>query len=384
MEHVFGGQGKTNYLLHKALADIEQGAGVLFVDPVGSATDALLSRIPKHRTQDCLVIDPTDVDHPVGWNVLHNAENKPLLAAILSQTIKAIWNYDRVATPVLDRMTYNTIAALLEYPDATLLMMEPMLTDRAFRDRVLEHVRDPVLCEKWSYWSGLKDKDWQQLISSTENKAGEFSEDPRIRNIMGQRSTFDLKRMMFDRKIVLLRLPQGQLGNKTAMFGSLFLAHVQAIAYSRSVPIPFGIYIDDAYHFDTPVLRQLVSAGRRYGLSVTAANQYLAQLSPELRSSLIGNADRRVMFRTGIEDSDSLHRTIPENNTLPKMHELPLYEAMVFDGDLRRERVPLFTPGRHKRVRKVVEQSRRVYSSKRKAVEQHIASSLGGLHAGEH
>src|SRR5690606_9872283 len=134
----------------------------------------------------------------------------------------------------------------------------PMLTNKAFRKRVLEHVSDPVLLRKWAYWETFPDKEWRQLISSTENKAGEFSEDPRIRQMVGADSTFDLRRLMFDGGIILLRLPTAQLGQKTALFGSLFLAYLLSVTYDRKGIVPFHVFVDDCQHFDTPVLRQLL------------------------------------------------------------------------------------------------------------------------------
>lgn len=343
---------------------MENDGGLLFIDPQGRAIDTILSHVPKRRTRDVLLIDPTDV--PVGWNILDQVENKPLTAAILSQTIKSIWNYDGVATPIMDRMTYSSVAALLEYPRATLLDFERFFLDSAFRTSVLDTVSDSVLKRRWDYWTDYPEKEWRQLISSTENKAGEFTEDPRVRAIIGQRSTFNLKRMLFDRKIILLRLPQGELAGKTGMLGSLFLAHLQAVAYSRHIHIPFNVFVDDCYLFDTPVLRQLVGNGARFGLSLSVANQYLAQLSPELRSSLIGNASRRVIFRTGYDDSETLHRVMPPNNNQPKFHELAPFEAILAEGQvsnaftrLKTEQVP---PGPRKRATKVVATSRGFYA----------------------
>src|SRR5690606_25663091 len=161
---VFGmsGTGKSTELVRRALKDIDAGEGVLFVDPDGSAIDTILSRFPKRR--GALVIDPTDIDHPVGFNPLSGVKNKPFIISLLKDTVKALWHYDRMATPVLDRTLYNTLAALLEYPNATLLHIEPMLTDSRFRQRVLQHVSDPVLLRKWAYWTTKKAQDWEQLI----------------------------------------------------------------------------------------------------------------------------------------------------------------------------------------------------------------------------
>lgn len=376
--HIFGGQGKTNLLISDCLEALKDG-GALFVDPNGDAADALLSLCPK---REVLIIDPTDVARPVGFNVLYDVRNKPLLASLLVSAIKAIAGYEDMPTPVLDRITFNTLAALLEYPSATLLHMEPMLTDRRFRERVLKRVSDPVLLRKWEYWSRKKEKEWDQLIASTENKAGDFSEDPRIRNILGQgETTFDLRRLIFNRSLIVLRLPQSQLGRKTTMFGALFLSYFLSVAYERPGLFPFHVFIDDVQHFDTLVTRHLLAYGRRHNLHVTATNRYLAELSDELRSALIGTCDRRVMFQTGIEDSEYLHRTLPYDNTVPKLHQLAPFEAVLFAGRntsridrIETRRIP---KGSMRNRKLLVQQSRRTYGRSRGKVEEAINRALG-------
>ena len=376
--HIFGGPGKSTLLINQCLDALRDG-GALFVDPDGAAADRLLSLCPKRPV---LVIDPTDVSYPVGFNVLFDVRNKPLMASLLLSTVKAIWRYDRIATPVLDRTLYNSLAALLDYPGATLLHIEPMLTDKPFRERVLDHVSDPVLLRRWAYWSRKKEKDWDQLIASTENKAGEFSEDPRIRNIVGQSTTtFDLRRLMFDRALIVLRLPHGSLGQKTTMFGSLFLAYLLSVVSERRGIFPFHVFIDDVEHFDTPVVRQLLADGARHNVHVTAANQYLAQLSEELRSALIGTSERRIMFRCGIEDSVFLHRTLPEDNTRPKLHQLGLYEAMLFKGEnssrIETIKTKSLPRGSQKQRNLLVRQSRRSYGRDGGRVEEAVARIVG-------
>lgn len=379
------GTGKSTLMKRLALEEIERGEGVLFIDPHGDAIDDILGRIPKARTADVLVIDPSDAEFPVGWNLLENVppSERPFVVSALSDTIKWIWKYDRMPTPVMDRMTYNTIAALLEYPGATLLHIEPMLTSPTFRRRVLEHVSDPVLLHKWAYWNTRSPKDWNALISSTENKAGEFSEDPRIRHVIGQaRSTFHLKRMMFGRKIVMLRLPQGRLGlKKTSMFGSLFLSHLQAVAYSRTVPLPFHVFIDECHNFDTPVLREMLSGVRKFGVTLTLANQYMAQLSPELESAILANTETKYIFRVGYEDSEQLHRSIPKHFQDIDFAKLPPFWARVITAyDDNRERLPDLS-GHSSRARRnrVVMQSKRAYGTPRGEVEEAVARFLKGI-----
>lgn len=258
---IFGasGTGKTTLLISRAL----QCPAFLYVDPHGD--DTLLEHFPKGK--EALVIDPTG--YPVGWNILQDVSNKPLVASLIRDTVRAVWGYSDMATPVMDRMLFNSVSALLEVPGATLLDLERLLTNRDFRDKVLAKITNSVLKAKWAVWEGKNARDWEALIQSTENKAGEFSEDPRIRAIIGNRSTFDLKRMMFEQKSIVLRLPIAELGEqKVKLVGSLFLAHIMAVAAERTVKMPFGVFIDDCQLFDTPILRSLLANTRRTDATV--------------------------------------------------------------------------------------------------------------------
>lgn len=346
---IFGqsGTGKTTYLITR----LRQSSSFLLIDP--HADDTLLLQFPKR--DKVLVIDPTA--YPVGWNILDERGNKPLLASLIRDTVKAVWGYDKTATPVLDRMLFNSVYALLHQPNSTLLDLGKMLTDADFRSRVLNRVDDQYLQEKWTFWESRRD--YNDLISSTENKAGEFTEDPRIRKVVGRPSAFSLKKIMFNQGAIVLRLPQSKLGeSKVKLLGSLFIAHLMIVASARTVKMPFEIYIEDCQMFDTPVLRNLLANAKRYGLSLTVTNQYLGQLSPDLRSSLLGNCSERVMFRTGIEDSDFLHRTIPEDNNVARLHERANYHPLIYRGGRLTEEhtKPLGKPKR-KRMKGILRES---------------------------
>ena len=377
---IFGmaGTGKTTFMAHEILRDLEDGNGVIVLDPNGDLSDAVLSRCPKRRTRDVLIIDPTD-DMPVGFNPLSGISNKPRVAELLKDTIKELAGYDRTPTPLMERVLYNSVAALLEYPGATLLDLEPMLIDKAFRSRVLEHVSDTYVLRRFAYWDTFAAKEFRQTISSSENKAGDFSEDPRIRHILGQQSTFDLSTMLFDQKVIILRLPRLELGAKSRMLGSLFLAYLLVVAARRGPLPPVPIYIDDCNEFDTPPLRQLLSQSERLGLPVTVSNQYLDQLSIELRASLFGNCQRRVMFRTGVADSAELHRTIPENNTEAKLHTRLPWKPMYFDGKytsrIESIEIPSLNQGSTHRKSLIVRSSRRQYGSIRQKVEESLLAA---------
>jgi hypothetical protein len=348
------GSGKTTKLLSLAIEEMNAGNGVLFLD-VNGAAETFLAHCPKRRTDDVLYLDP--VSYPVGWNILDDRDNIPLSATLIRDTMRALSNYTQ-ATPVMSRVLYAGVASLMYKPGTSLLDLERVLTDASYRKEVLKYVDDPFLLRRWEYWEDKNDRDYDNMIASAENKGGEFTEDPRIRRIM-ERSTFNLRELLFKKSIIVLSLPQGQLGSRGASLGSLFLAHVLQIVQTRKVHMPLSIFIDDFHHFDTPVLRELISSGRKYGVSLTLANQYLNQLSPELLYSVIGNANERIMFQMGHKDSLFLHETIPQDNNELKLHELAPFQTLVFDGEISFQRTEPLKSGR--RFRTVAEQSKRRY-----------------------
>jgi hypothetical protein len=208
------------------------------------------------------------------------------------------------------------------------------------------------------YWESLKQQDYDRLIQSTENKAGEFSEDPRIRAIIGQaKTTFDLKALIAQGGVVVLRLPKGQLGQKTTLLGSLFLAYLLSLE-GRGL-FPFHVFIDGVHHFDTPIVRHLLES--RYDVTVT--HRYLGQLTEELKVALLGSADRRVIFRTGVEDGAFLERTMPHDNTRPSLHMLGNGQMMTVEGNTIEwhDRHRPLRRGNRRRLNKLVSQSKRRY-----------------------
>lgn len=355
------GTGKSTLIASEIIKDLQDGNGVLVVDPTGDLTAAVSLRCPK---REVLYIDPTLF--PVGFNPLSNVKNKPLAASLLTDVIKDVWDFKDTPTPVLTAVTRCAIATLLEVRGSTLLDVAKLLRDNDYRERILKDIKDPFLLETWAYWEqAYPKKDWRLLISSTENKAQTFGEDPRIADILGSDSAFDLEMMMFDQGAIFLRLPISELGDKTKLLGSLFLAYTQSVAARRGVSPPFSIYVDDCQHFAPATLENLLSVAKRYNLNLTLAHQYLAQLTPELQSALIGNADMRICFKMGIEDSERLHRTMPQDNTKPKLHELGRFEVLtLFEDKIETATTKPLPGGNVRRQRAIVEQSRRRYGGK--------------------
>ncbi len=387
--HILGasGTGKTTLLVNTALDDIGRGEGICFLDPHGDAIDDILARIPKRRAKDVILFDPSDYEWPVAWNPLSTIpqESRAFVASSILTSAKAIWEYT-IPTPVLDEVLYASTAALLDTPGGTLLGMKFLLTSPKYRKHVRSYIKDPIVKDFWGDFENLPEKDKREMTRSTLNKIRYLLADPHVRNTIGQKkSAFVLEKVMSDSKMLLVRLPQGRLGlEKTRMLGALLLSQVHTTALRRTGRTPFHVFIDECHDFATPTLYEMLSGIRKFGVSLTLANQYLDQLPRKLLSAILGNVGTRIIFRVGIEDSERLHRTIPHDNTEPMLHELAQYEARIFTGSSMSRNVYPPLPGgfNAESARKIANKSRISYASPRADVEAKIDKMLGRMKCG--
>ena len=291
------------------------GKSTLLIDRAKrSKAFVLITNSPPFPKRGMVVLNP--LQSKPSWNILD--DESPLLASLIRDTVRAVWGYDRIATPVLDRILFACIATLQGH--GSLLDIEALLTDEQFREKLLQKCSDPYLLARWNDWT--KDaRRYRELISSTENKAGEFNEDPRLRDFL-RKSSFTLQSALKGRRSIALYLPHQELGkSKTKLLGSLFIAHLAVLADN------YEVFIDDVNRYDTSVLEMLFE-----GNNVTVVNQYLSQLSPELRGFLMANCGEKVVFRLGYEDSQWMHRAIEPNNLDTNFHDLAPFHFRVNGG----------------------------------------------------
>ncbi len=311
------GSGKTTFLNNCILQDILSGRGFAFIDPHGDAAELIIDSITKHRIRDVVYLNPSDVEHPLGFNPLrgvplelHAAATANLIAAFRS-VWRDFWG------PRMEHVLSNTIAALIAYPDhlgISLLAIPKMLTDDRFRRRVLKHVDDPVVLAFWQdEFDRYDNRQRTEIISPILNKIGAFARNPAMRNILGQaQNSFDLAHIMDRRKILVVNLSKGVLGeDMTNLLGSLLVCSIQQQAMRRAT-MPedtredFHLYIDEFQNFTTDAFDSIVSEARKYRLSLTIAHQYLDQLSDKVRKAILGNVGNLVLFTCGGGDAEML------------------------------------------------------------------------------
>lgn len=311
------GSGKSTLLTNCILQDVLSGRGFAFIDPHGDSAELIIDSIPKTRIRDVVYLNPSDLDFPLGFNPLRGIPKdlEATATANLIAAFRSIWR--EFWGPRMEHILSNTIAALIAYPDhlgISLLAIPKMLTDTRFRKRVLRHVTDPIVLAFWEDEFGrYNDRQRAEVISPILNKMGAFARSPIMRNILGQsRSTFDLSYVMDNRKILIVNLSKGVLGeDMTNLLGSLLVCAIQQEAMKRAAisedeRVDFSLYIDEFQNFTTDAFDSIVSEARKYRLSLVIAHQYLDQLSDKVRKAILGNVGNLIMFTLGGSDAEAL------------------------------------------------------------------------------
>lgn len=384
------GMGKSTLLENMAIQDIQNGEGVAFIDPHGKTAELLLDYIPENRVDDVLYIAPFDLDHPVSFNVMEDVgyDKRHLVVSGLMSSFEKIW-----ADAWSARMEYilsNTLFALLEYPDATLLGVNRMLSDKEYRKKVVNNITDPSVKSFWvDEYARYTDRYAAEATPAIQNKIGQFTSNPLIRNIVGQsRSAFNFRNMMDERKIIIVNLSKGRVGEINAnLLGGMIITKLYLEAMSRAditegelADLPnFYLYVDEFQSFANKSFADILSEARKYKLNLTIAHQYIEQMSEEVQSAVFGNIGTLICFRVGAIDAEVLEKEFTPHFTAEDMVNLgfaEVYLRLMIDGVgsrpfSARTLPPTQTPEVSYRER-VIGHSRRKYSQKRVDVEDSI------------
>ncbi len=382
------GMGKSTLLENMIFSDIQAGRGVAVVDPHGDLADAVLNFIPSYRTNDVVVFDPADRDFPVAFNMLENID--PALNTIVCSGLVGIFKkiYAESWGPRLEHILRNTILSLLEYPNTTMLGIPRILQDADFRKRVIRKITDPIVKSFWvNEFEKMEPKLRVEAISPILNKVGQFLSSPIIRNILGQpKSAVDLRFAMDHKKIVVVNLSKGKIGEDTSsLLGSMMITKFQLDAMSRAnIPekdrTDFYLYVDEFQNFATDSFATILSEARKYKLNLTMANQYIAQMPEEVRDAVFGNVGSIISFQVGFDDAEYLSGQYGEEVLPPDIVSLNKYTAytrMLVDGmptktfSLDTLPPPDFETEEGRRE-KVIKLSRERYATPREIVEDKI------------
>lgn len=388
------GMGKSTLLENMAIQDIRNGEGLGFIDPHGETADKLLDYIPAERMKDVVYFAPFDMNNPIAFNVMEDVgyDKRHLVVSGLMATFKKIW-VDAWSA----RMEYiltNTLLALLEYPGATLLGVNRMYTDKAYRKAVVDNVKDPVVKDFWvKEFATYTDRYTQEATPAIQNKIGQFTGNPLIRNIIGQpKSSFDIREMMDNRKILIMNLSKGQVGDtNTQLLGSMLTTRIFLAAMSRAdlhgpdlARLPnFYFYVDEFQNFANETFAEILSEARKYHLNLVIAHQYIEQMEEEVRDAVFGNVGTTVCFRVGPFDAEVLETIFMPEFTKEDLANLGLrqiYLTLMIDGVGSRPFSattipPIEAPPRSYRA-EVIANSRAQFTSPRAGIEQMIVDEL--------
>ena len=311
------GMGKSTMLENMAIQDIQNGEGIAFIDPHGSTAERLLDFVPHDRIKDVLYFAPFDTDYPIGFNVMEDVgyDKRHLVVSGLMGALKRIWVDAWSAR--MEYILQNTLLALLEYPDSTLLDVNRMLTNKTFRSAVVEKITDPIVKSFWTEeFAAFTDTYTREATPAIQNKVGQFTSNPLIRNIVGQpKSTFDLRAIMDSKKIFIVNLSKGRMGEtNAALLGSMLVVKIYLAAMSRAdepaarmAKLPrFYFYVDEFQSMMNEAFADILSESRKYKLALTLANQYIEQMEEEVRDAVFGNVGTLIVFRVGPFDAEVL------------------------------------------------------------------------------
>ena len=382
------GVGKSVLMENMAIDDVMHGRGIIIVDPHGEFADKILACIPESRADDVVIFDPADRGFPIAFNLLEMVDEdfKGMVASGFVGIFKKIFGDSW--GPRLEHILRNTVLALLDNENSTMLDIPRMLTDNRFRDRIVEKVKDPVIRDFWiNEFAQYDTKFRTEAVSPILNKVGQFLATATIRNIVGQPvSKINIRKIMDEQKILIVNLSRGKIGeDNSALLGAMMITKIQLSAMSRAdVPIEQRpecfLYVDEFQNFATEAFAVILAEARKYNLSLTMANQFVEQLPLEVRSAVFGNAGTIISFRVGGADADFLVKEFEpvfDSNDLVNLDKYNIYIKLLVNGTS----APAFSAKTLPPVErpediteKIVNLSHQKYSAPRAYVEEQIAN----------
>jgi len=349
LQHIYvigkSGTGKSTLLENMAISDIERGNGLCIIDPHGDIAADILKHIPKGRSQDLIYFNATDQDKQIAFNPLKGIHPKyhHLVSSGLVSTFKKIWSESW--GPRMEYILRFTLLTLLCVPDATLLDIQPLLTNKEERAKALSYVTDEHIL---AFWYNEFDKYSPMLraeaISPILNKTGLFITSTPLRNIVGQKTnSFRLQQVLDTGKILIVNLSKGQIGeDASSLLGAMLINAIQLAALHRAsqpedTRKPFYLYIDECHSFVTLSFASILAEARKSGLSLFLAHQYIEQLDERVRSAIFGNVGTMIAFRVGATDAEYMAREfypVFAENDLVHLPQYAMYLKLMIDGNV--------------------------------------------------
>jgi hypothetical protein len=388
------GTGKTELIKHLVYQDIVGGKGLAFIDPHGDAIEDILAKIPPERADDVIYFDPGDTQYPPGLNILEakTEEGKHLIINSFIALLYKLYDPNRqgIMGPQLERTVRNVMLTAMEEEGNSLIEVLRLLIDPDFAKEKTYLIKDPIVKMYWTKeLARTSDFHKGEKLGYFVSKFDRFVTEKLMRNIIGQSSSsFDFREAMDEGKILLVNLSKGRIGEENSNFlGLILIPRILAAAMARAdvkekERRDFYLYVDEFQNFATPDFVQILSESRKYGLSLIVANQFIGQLSEEIKDAVFGNVGTTVCFRVGAEDAEYLESHFEPFFTKADMMSNPVgsfYTRVLISG----QPSPPFSmktaweeiqalPKSEQNARKIIELSRQKYGRPVAEVEKEI------------
>lgn len=378
------GSGKSKFLELLIKSDFETGQGVAVLDPHGDLVDAVMRYIPENRINDVVLFDPSDTEFPIAFNPLENVGEAYKMQVtigfidIFKKLFGGNWS-DR-----LEHVLRYTTLALLDSPNTTVLSILKMLTDKNYRQKIISRIDDSVVKNFWvSEFAAWSEKFDAEAITPLLNKVGQLVSTNMIRNIIGQPKTqFTIRDIMDNKKILLMKISKGLLGEENAqIIGSMVITKMYQAAMQRAdmreeARNDFYFYIDEFQNFATDTFAEILSEARKYRLNLTLAHQYMGQLIPKVQKTVFGNVGSIVSFRVGADDAGILaneYAPIFKERDIINLGVREFYIKMSVKGEIREAfsgRTLDVPKAQHDYSQEIIKRSRQKYCNPKADVEK--------------
>lgn len=335
------GVGKTGFLQNLAYQDMMDGKGFAFIDPHGDVVEELLGMVPKERVEDVIYFSPGDMDMPVGLN-LFEFENQDQRDFIIQETIAMLYKlYDPGHTgiigPRFESWFRNAALTVMADPNgSSFLDVQQVFIDQAFADEKIKHVTQQTTLDFWNKeMSQTTESAKGEMLGWFASKFGAFLANDMMRNIIGQtKSGFDLREIMDNKKILLVNLSKGRTGElNSQLLGMIFVMKFNAAAMGRA-DMPedqrqdFSLYVDEFQNFATDSFATILSEARKYRLSLILANQFMTQLTDQIREAILGNIGTVISGRIGITDAEVLVKKFSPTFDAEDLTRMPNFQTI--------------------------------------------------------
>lgn len=327
------GMGKSTLMENMIIADLEAGEGVAVLDPHGDLIQNIIHNIPSWRAADVIYFNPADKESPLAFNILQRTttSHNHLIASGLVSVLKKIWQESW--GPRMEYILRNTVLTLLEYQETTVVDIPRLLIDKSFRTALVTHLEDQQLRDFWLKEYEVYPPNFRnEAIAPILNKVGQFLTNKLIRTIISQQqSSFHMRQVMDEGRILLADLSKGKLGEDASrLLGAMLLTQIELAALSRAdTPEAerkdFYLYCDEFFNFASASFTGMLAEARKYRLSLILAHQYIEQLDEELRAAIFGNAATIIAFRLGAQDAEVLAKEFYPVFNVESLINLPQY-----------------------------------------------------------